>query len=182
MRSSTIITAALAALATAAPNKWIHVSDVEVDDSAYDCLCEDEAWDIARRWLAIFDQEGLEGGKDELATIVAEDLASYDETFGAPTLSLDELWTAVQPYANPTTEDVSYDVNFLLHTCDQIALNWRYAAVTTGYNSTVPAGTPVSLTGTDILRIDLEDRLITNATSNGDWILQSRTLGNVAAL
>lgn len=134
MRTSALLTAALAALATATPNKWVHVSEPEAD--SYDCLCEDEAWDIARRWLSIFDSEGV-SGIEELGTIVAEDLTSYDETFGGPTLDIEQLWDSLKPEAQPTTTDVEYDVNFLLHNCDQIALNWRYTAATTGVNSWV---------------------------------------------
>lgn len=44
-------------------------------------------------------------------------------------------------------------------------------------DSTVPVGTPVELKGIDILAVDLETRLIYNATSSGDWITLARQLG-----
>ncbi|KAK1658462.1 hypothetical protein BDP55DRAFT_397201 [Colletotrichum godetiae] len=141
------------------------------------CLCEDEAWDITRQWLGIFSTPGV-SSKAELATIVSQNLTSYDDTFGSPTIGIDQLWAALTAGGNATTANVTQAPNFLLHTCDQIAYNWQYTAVTTGYNSTVPVGTPVTFTGNDIIRVDLATRLVSNATSAGNWILLARQLGD----
>ncbi|TEA21041.1 hypothetical protein C8034_v007485 [Colletotrichum sidae] len=145
------------------------------------CLCEDEAWDIARRWLRIFSTNGV-SGKEEVAAIVSANLTSQDNTFGKPTYTLDEFWDAISAPGNKTTTNVTQVPAFLLHTCDQIAFNWKYDGVTTGFNSTVPPGTAVAFTGNDILRVDLETRLISNATSCGDWILLARQLGGSCTL
>ncbi|KDN64784.1 hypothetical protein CSUB01_08669 [Colletotrichum sublineola] len=139
------------------------------------CLCHEEALDIANRWLSIFSTGGV-SGKEEVATIVSQDLISADETFGPPTYGIDAFWEAIKTPSNTTT-NVTQAATFFIHTCDQIAFNWQYNAVTTGYNSTVPVGTPVSFTGNDILKVDLETRLVSNATSCGQWILLAQKLG-----
>ncbi|KZL77402.1 hypothetical protein CT0861_03122 [Colletotrichum tofieldiae] len=139
------------------------------------CLCDYEALDIANRWLSIFSTGGV-SGKEEVATIVSQNLVSADETFGPPTFGIDAFWDAVKTPSSTTT-NITQATNFFIHTCDQIALNWQYTAVTTGFNSTVPAGTPVSFTGNDILVVDLKTRLISNATSSGQWILLAQQLG-----
>ncbi|KAK1974600.1 hypothetical protein LZ30DRAFT_775222 [Colletotrichum cereale] len=139
------------------------------------CLCDDEALDIANRWLSIFSTGGV-AGKEEVATIVSRDLVSADETFGPPTYGIDAFWDAIKTPSKSTT-NVTQTATFFVHTCDQIAYNWQYNAVTTGYKSTVPVGTPVSFTGNDILQVDLETRLVSNATSCGQWILLAKQLG-----
>ncbi|KAI8246565.1 hypothetical protein K4K55_007805 [Colletotrichum sp. SAR 10_96] len=185
MRHSALLTIALTAFATTAHGRTMTTttnspslpsSHSKVQLS---CLCEDEAWSIARRWLSIFDTP-LTSTKADLAAVVSPNVTSYDDTFGPPTLNIDQLWDAIITPQNATTTNSTQTPTFLLHSCDQIAYNWQYTAVTTGYNSTVPAGTPVSFTGNDILRVDLKTRLISNATSCGDWILLSRQLGNSA--
>lgn len=45
------------------------------------------------------------------------------------------------------------------------------------YGRSVPAGTKVAFEGNDILTVDLDTKLIYNATSSGDWILLARQLG-----
>ncbi|EFQ35782.1 uncharacterized protein GLRG_10977 [Colletotrichum graminicola M1.001] len=97
------------------------------------CLCRDEALDIANRWLSIFSTGGV-SGKEEVATIVSQDLVSADETFGPPTYGIDAFWEAIKTPSNLTT-NVTQATTFFIHTCDQIALNWQYDAVSTGYNS-----------------------------------------------
>lgn len=99
------------------------------------CLCEDEAWYITRRWLDIFSTNGGINTKAKLATIVSPNLKSYDATFGPPTIGIDQLWDALTAPGNATTTNVTQSPTFLLHSCDQIAYNWQYTAVTTGYNS-----------------------------------------------
>ncbi|KXH26239.1 hypothetical protein CSIM01_03617 [Colletotrichum simmondsii] len=98
------------------------------------CLCEDEAWDITRRWLSVFSTPGV-SSKAELATIASQNITSYDDAFGAPTIGIDGLWAALTAPGNAPTTNVTQTPNFILHTCDQIAYNWQYTAVTTGYNS-----------------------------------------------
>ncbi|KAH6671495.1 hypothetical protein F5X68DRAFT_235877 [Plectosphaerella plurivora] len=140
------------------------------------CLTEHEARNLTQRWLDVFSTPGV-SSKVELATIVTHDIKSWDDTFGPPTFGIDQLWDAVSAGGNSTTTDVKQTATLLLHTCDQIAYNWEYTAVTTGFNTTVPAGKPVSFTGNDILRVDLESRLVSNATSCGEWILLAQQLG-----
>ncbi|KZL77200.1 hypothetical protein CT0861_09099 [Colletotrichum tofieldiae] len=145
------------------------------------CLCEDEAWDITRRWLGLFSTDGL-SSKEELATVVSPNIKSYDNTFVPVVTGIDELWEVITEPGNRTTTNETQTPSFLLHSCDQIAFNWKYTAVTTGYNSTVPVGTPVYVTGNDILRVDLETGLVSNATASGDWILLARQLGGTCSI
>ena len=98
------------------------------------CLDHDEALDISKRWLSIFSTGGVTS-KAELATIVAQDLQSYDDTFGPPTTNINQLWTAISGSGKTTTTDVKQFPLFIINTCDQIAVNWEYTAVTTGYHS-----------------------------------------------
>ena len=58
------------------------------------CLTDSEALDISTRWLSIF-STGEVTSKKQLATIVSQDIASYDDTFGDPTFGINELWAAV---------------------------------------------------------------------------------------
>ncbi|KAF4843159.1 hypothetical protein CGCSCA2_v014344 [Colletotrichum siamense] len=140
MRHSALLTIALTAFAATAHGRTMTTttnppslpsSHSKVQLS---CLCEDEAWDIARRWLAIFDTP-LTSTKTQLAAVVAENVTSYDDTFGPPTLNIDQLWDAIITPQNATTTNSTQTPTFLLHSCDQIAYNWQYTAVTTGYNS-----------------------------------------------
>lgn len=125
---------ALTALAGAPQNEKGCTPSPPKDHEAA-CLCGDEAWEISRRWLDIFSTGGI-SSKAELATIVSPDVKSYDDTFGPPTIGIDQLWEAVSaPSGNTTTTDVKQTPLFLLHSCDQIAYSWRYTAVTTGFNS-----------------------------------------------
>ncbi|KZL67427.1 hypothetical protein CI238_01068 [Colletotrichum incanum] len=145
------------------------------------CLCEDEAWDITRRWLGLFSTGGL-SSKEELATIVSPNIKSYDDTFVPVVTGIDELWEVITEPGNKTTTNETQTPSFLLYSCDQIAFNWKYTAVTTGYNSSVPVGTPVYVTGNDILRVDLETGLVSNATSCGNWILLAHQLGGTCSI
>ncbi|OLN81870.1 hypothetical protein CCHL11_06996 [Colletotrichum chlorophyti] len=171
-----LFSVALAALAVTAQGRD-HSDSSSGDEAWVPCLCEEEAWDIARRWLDIFSTGGGVSSKAELATIVSPDIKSYDYTYGPPVIGIDRFWEVLIAPTSETTTNMTQTPTFLLHTCDQIAFNWRFTAATTGFNSSVPAGTTVSLTGNDILRVDLETGLISNATSNGDWILLARQLG-----
>lgn len=98
------------------------------------CLTDPEALDISTRWLSIF-STGKVTSKKQLATIVSQDIASYDDTFGAPTFGIDELWAAVAAPGKYPTTDVKQFPLWLFHSCDQIGLRWQYEAVTTGYES-----------------------------------------------
>lgn len=98
------------------------------------CLSYDEALDISTRWLSVF-STGVVTSEAQLATIVSQDIASYDDTFGDPTFGIDELWAAISGGGKTTTTDVKQTPLFLIHTCDDIGLNWVYNAVTTGYKS-----------------------------------------------
>ena len=98
------------------------------------CLTDPEAFDISTRWLSIF-STGEVTSKKQLATIVSQDIASYDDTFGDPTFGIDELWAAVSaPGKYPTTDVKQYPL-WLFHSCDQIGLRWQYEAVTTSYEA-----------------------------------------------
>lgn len=44
---------------------------------------------------------------------------------------------------------------------------------------TVPAGTYLEFKGIDIISVDLDTRLVYNATSSGDWINLARELGQI---
>ncbi|KAF9878886.1 hypothetical protein CkaCkLH20_03786 [Colletotrichum karsti] len=112
---------------------WVSTSQ---HDNEVSCLCEDEAWDIAKRWLSIFSTGGV-SSKAEVATIVSANLTSYDETEGGPLIGIDQFWDAVSAEANSnsTATNVTQTPVLLLHSCDQIAYNWQLTAVTTGLNS-----------------------------------------------
>ncbi|KAK1982895.1 hypothetical protein LZ30DRAFT_589524 [Colletotrichum cereale] len=139
------------------------------------CLCEDEAWDITRRWLGLFSTGGL-SSKEELPTIVSPNIKSYKAPFVPVVNGIDELWDVITEPGDRTTTNEMQAPSFLLYSCNQIAFNCEYTAAITGLNSTVLAGTPVYVTGNDILRVDLETGLVSNATSCGDWILLARQL------
>lgn len=98
------------------------------------CLGEKEALDISKRWLDVFASDGV-SSKAELATVVAADIESIDETFGAPTKGINDLWDVVVAGDNQTTTNIKYTPGVVLNTCDAIAVSWKYTAVTTGSNS-----------------------------------------------
>jgi hypothetical protein len=98
------------------------------------CLSYAEALDISTRWLNVF-STGQVTSKKQLATIVSQDIASYDDTFGAPTFGIGQLWAAISSGGESPTANVTQTPLFLIHSCDQIGLNWVYDAVTTGYKS-----------------------------------------------
>jgi hypothetical protein len=49
-------------------------------------------------------------------------------------------------------------------------------------DSSVAAGKDVSFSGIDILEVDLKDRLISKATSSGNWILLANQLGETCTV
>ena len=98
------------------------------------CLTQSEAQSIATRWLSIFSTGGVTT-KQQLATIVAPDLYSIDDTFGPPTTTLEELWEGISAGGNVTVTDVKQFPLFVMHTCDGIAVRWQYEGMTTGWNS-----------------------------------------------
>jgi len=98
------------------------------------CLSDGEANDIANRWLDIW-WTGAITSRSQLESIVAEDVASYDEAFGGPTLSLDELFGILTIGGPSKVTDVTQKPLFLIHSCDGIAVRWQYLGITTGYNS-----------------------------------------------
>lgn len=100
------------------------------------CLTEPEAQSIATRWLSIFSTDGVTT-KEQLATIVAPNLYSVDDTFGPPTTTLEELWEDISAGGNVTVTNVKQYPLFLIHNCDGIAVRWQYEGVTTGWNSSV---------------------------------------------
>ena len=99
------------------------------------CLSDVEALDISRNWLRIWSTGEIKN-KEELATIVTADIQSYDETFGGPTTTLDELWDA-STFADPYIRDVKQAPLFAIHSCDQISVRWGYSSYSTGYNKYV---------------------------------------------
>ncbi|KAH6691458.1 hypothetical protein F5X68DRAFT_229311 [Plectosphaerella plurivora] len=141
------------------------------------CLGEDEAFDISRRWLDVFASEGGSSSKAELATVVAADIVSIDETFGPPTIGIDDLWDVIVAGDNQTTTNIKYTPGVVLNKCKEISVSWVYTAVTTGTNTSVAAGKAVTFTGIDLLEINLKDRLISKATSSGNWIVLANQLG-----
>ncbi|KAK1994084.1 hypothetical protein LX36DRAFT_751959 [Colletotrichum falcatum] len=98
------------------------------------CLCEDEAWDIARRWLGLFSTGGV-SSREELATIASPGIKSYDAAFVPVVTGIDELWDVLTEPGDGTTTSEAQTPSLLLHSCDQIAFNWKYTAITTGLNS-----------------------------------------------
>ena len=93
------------------------VASIASPDHGKNCLSEGEAWHISRRWLSIF-STGQVTSKSELATIVAKDLKSYDDTFGPPTTNLNQLWKAISGTGKTTTTDVKQYPLFLINTCE----------------------------------------------------------------
>ena len=76
------------------------------------CLTYDEALKISTRWLSIFSTGEVNTVK-QLSTIVSKDIASYDDTFGAPTFGIDELWAAVSSDGKTTTSKCSQSNQYL---------------------------------------------------------------------
>ncbi|KAF2815488.1 uncharacterized protein BDZ99DRAFT_349760, partial [Mytilinidion resinicola] len=140
------------------------------------CLRDSEGSDIAVKWLLVWSTDPAPK-KTDLEKILTPNIASYDEAFGGPTLSLDELWDVVTAPGLYTTSDIKQLPLFSFHSCDQIGIRWGYTAVTTGFESTVPVGTKIELKGVDILHVDLKTRKIFNAMSSADWINLARQLG-----
>jgi hypothetical protein len=98
------------------------------------CLTDTEANSIANRWLHIW-WTGAITNKNQLRTVVTNNVASYDEAFGGPTLSLDELFAVLTSPGPKTTTNVKQIPLQVLHTCDWITTRWQYIGVTTGFNS-----------------------------------------------
>lgn len=97
------------------------------------CLTYDEAWNISTRWLSIFSTGGVTS-ESQLATIVAPNLYSVDDTFGPPTTTLDELWQGISAGGESPTTNVTQFPLYLIHSCGDIGVRWQYQGVTTGYN------------------------------------------------
>jgi hypothetical protein len=101
---------------------------------SHHCLSDADANDIATRWLAIWGT-GAITSESQLKTIVTDDIASYDEAFGGPTLSLAELFSILTIPGPKTTTDVKQFPLQVLHDCEWITTRWEYTGITTGYNS-----------------------------------------------
>ena len=129
MHLSSTVFLAFITLAKAASSK-----DHSQPHHGKDCLSYTEALDISTRWLSVF-STGQVTSKKQLATIVSQDIASYDDTFGAPTFGIGQLWAAISSGGKSPTTNVTQTPLFLIHSCDHIGLNWVYDAVTTGYES-----------------------------------------------
>lgn len=100
------------------------------------CLSKYEATDISDRWLHIW-WTGAITKRSQLQSIVTEDVASYDEAFGGPTLTLDELFGIVSGTGPSKVTDVTQKRLFFIHSCEDIAVRWEYKGITTGLNSLV---------------------------------------------
>jgi len=147
------------------------------------CLSDSEALHIATQYLQLYDT-GHVTNFSQVASVLSSNITSYDET-GSPygntptttgSQAFFESVTGSGPsaYTNATQKPL-----FVMHSCDQIAYRWQFQAFSTGYDSTVPAGTYLEFKGNDIVQVDLSTRLIFNATSSGDWINLARELGQV---
>jgi hypothetical protein len=99
-----------------------------------DCLSKKEATSISDNWLHIW-WTGAITKRSQLAAVVTEDIASYDEAFGGPTLTLDELFAILTGTSPQKVTAVTQKRMFLIHSCEDIAVRWEYKGVTTGYNS-----------------------------------------------
>jgi hypothetical protein len=98
------------------------------------CLTTSEANYLATAWLHIWDTNAVSSLAD-LTPILSSDIASYDESYGGPTLGIDALLAELTAPGNYTTTDISQFPLFVIHSCDQVVTRWGYTALTTGYES-----------------------------------------------
>ncbi|RMZ82532.1 hypothetical protein DV737_g2017, partial [Chaetothyriales sp. CBS 132003] len=130
------------------------------------CLSRGEAYNIGLRWLQIFqaDEKGVGTGSAIIPSTLAKNftrffaLQYYDEgaSLGDPSpvyKSSDDVLQSVtgSGYSGALVTNVTY-------------------SIIEAFSSTVPVGTSISYRGTDYLRVDLETRLIYNATSSSDLV------------
>ncbi|RMZ91639.1 hypothetical protein DV736_g1134, partial [Chaetothyriales sp. CBS 134916] len=149
------------------------------------CLSSGEAYNIALRWLQIFqtDAKGVGTGSAIIPSTLAKNFtvglpAYYDEgaSFGDPSpvyKSSDDVLQSVtgSGYSGALVTNVTYSIVEAFSSCDTAVLRWQSDSLSAkATNVTVPVGTSISYRGTDYLRVDLETRLIYNATSSSDLL------------
>lgn len=161
------------------------ISQITAKTHPHNCLTNTEALSIASRYLSTYNT-GAVTALSDLSSIVAENFTSYDETGTGPyqsgpaTDSREAFYESLTANTGPSSfTNATQSVLFALHDCERVAYRWMFEAVSTGYNATAPAGTKLEFKGTDIINVDLKTRLVTNATSSGDWINLARELGQI---
>jgi len=145
------------------------------------CLSDKEADTIATNWLKLWSVGGV-STLSALAEVVTSDIENYDYSYGDPNIGIQSLYETLTATGNFTTSDVQQFPLFTIHSCDQVVTRWGYTAKSTGFESTLPVGTPVSLYGIEILHVRLDSRLIFNATSSADWVNLARGIGETVNL
>jgi len=107
------------------------------------CLSDSEAWNIATRYLHLYDS-GAVTSQAQVDAVLAPNMQSYDEvgpfntgpysnrpaTSGAQAFFDDVSATGPRSYTNSTQRPL-----FVMHSCDEIAYRWQFKAYATGINS-----------------------------------------------
>jgi len=119
--------------------------------------------------------------------MINENISVFDQAYSqgnpAPYItSADELTTLAltgygRLFSGAIVTNDTYETEFVFNGCDRIGLRWRSDSFASGKNGTTAAGTPVSYSGTDTLRVDLSSRLIYNVTTSSDRLVLYRQLG-----
>ncbi|KPI36250.1 uncharacterized protein AB675_7357 [Cyphellophora attinorum] len=144
--------------------------------SSTPCLSPGESYNIALRWLQIFqtNENGTGTGSAIVASTLTSNFTYYDEgaSFGNATAVYDSagaVYNSVSGsgYSGSLVTNVTYSIIESFASCD------------TSVNSNVTVGTPISYRGTDYLKVDLESRLIYNVTSSSDLLNYYIQLGAV---
>jgi hypothetical protein len=103
------------------------------EDYGKQCLSDQEADSIAKRWLAIWGT-GFLTKKSQLNNLVTKDIRNFDGTFGAADVGIDALFD-VATFVDPLVTNILQVPEFVFHSCDEIATRWSYTAVATGTGS-----------------------------------------------
>lgn len=98
-----------------------------------ECLSDQEAYSLAKRWLAIWGT-GYLTKESQLNSLVTKDVLNFDGTYGAANVGIDALYAAAT-YVDPLVTNVLQVPEWVFHSCDQIAVRWSYTAVSTGKGS-----------------------------------------------
>jgi hypothetical protein len=103
------------------------------DSSASQCLSDQEATSLSKRWLAIWGT-GYLTKRSQLTSLVTTDIHNFDGTYGAANVGIDSLYDAAT-YVDPLVTNVLQSPEFVWHTCNVITVRWAYTAVATGKGS-----------------------------------------------
>ena len=105
------------------------------------CLSYGESWDIASKWLSIWDYPNPYTSVGQLSSFIASDIQLFNfvgtgpYSTGPQAVDLDQLLGLVDVSPPQSVVNETQVPVFIIHTCDTVVARWVERGYASGYNA-----------------------------------------------